>query len=80
MHPFLLTTGGSGRRVRASCLVVTIEVALDEVAFLEGVLDCIATVVAQYLDYLVETNMVELPSLLPVDPIDRRDELTVTVP
>ena len=37
-------------------------------------------VVARHLDYLVETNMVELPSLLLVDPIKRHDQLTIMVP
>ena len=37
--PFLLIVSGSRLHVRASCLVVTLAVAFDEVALLEGVLD-----------------------------------------
>jgi len=33
-----------------------------------------------HLDYLVEADMVELASLLPVDPINRRGKLAVTAP
>ena len=36
--------------------------------------------VARHLDSLVETNMVELASLLFVDPVDYHNELTVAVP
>ena len=34
-------------------------------------------VVARHLDYFVETDMVGLAGLLPLDPINRRDELAV---
>jgi hypothetical protein len=78
--PFLIIASGSERNVHACCLVVTFEVAFDEVAFLEGVLDWIAVVAARQLDYLVKTNMVELASFIPVDPINRHDELAVTAP
>ena len=37
-------------------------------------------VAAWHLDYLVKTNMVDLASLLPLDPIDYRDELAVVAP
>jgi hypothetical protein len=37
-------------------------------------------VVTQHLDYLVETDMVELASLLPVDPVDHRDKLAIAMP
>ena len=37
-------------------------------------------VVAWHHDYLVETNVVELASLLPVDPINHHDELAVAAP
>ena len=37
-------------------------------------------VAAWHLDYLVEADMVELASLLLMDPIDHRDELTVAAP
>ena len=37
-------------------------------------------VVAQQLDYLVKTDMVELASLLLMDPIDCHDELTIVAP
>ena len=78
--PFLLVDGGFGRHVRAGCFVVTTKVALDEVALLQGVLDWIAVVAARHLDYLVEADMVELASLLPVDPIDCHNELTIAAP
>ena len=37
--PFLLIADELGRHVCAGCLIVATEVALDEVALLEGVLD-----------------------------------------
>ena len=37
-------------------------------------------VTARHHDYLVKTNMVELASLLPVDPIDCHNELTIAAP
>ena len=37
-------------------------------------------VAARQLDYLIKTDMVELASLLLVDPIDRRDKLDVATP
>ena len=42
--PLLFVAGGPRQRVRASCFVVTTEVALDEVALFKGVLDWIAVV------------------------------------
>ena len=78
--PLLFIASGLGRHVRADHLIVAAEVALDEVAHLKGVLDWIAMVAARHLDYLVETNMVELASLLFVDPIDCRNQLTIVVP
>ena len=79
-HPLLLIAYGPGRHVHAGCLVIATEVALDEVTLLEGVLDRIAMIVAWHLDYLVKTNMVDLASLLPMDPVNHRDELTVVAP
>jgi hypothetical protein len=78
--PLLFIADGPERRICAGCLVVTTEVALDKVAFLEGVLDWETMVVVRHLDYLVEADMVELASLLLVDPVDRRDKFTVAVP
>jgi len=37
-------------------------------------------IAARHLDYLVEIDMVELASLLFVDPVDYRNELAVVVP
>jgi hypothetical protein len=74
-----LPVGPDGAR-RAGYLVVSTEVALDKVALLEGVLDWIAMVAAQHLDYLVKTDVVELVSLLLMDPVDHRDELAITTP
>ena len=37
-------------------------------------------IAARHLDYLVEIDMVELASLLFVDPIDYRNELAIVVP
>ena len=37
-------------------------------------------VAAWQLDYLVETDVVELASFLPVDLVDRRDKLAVVAP
>jgi hypothetical protein len=79
-HPLPFIVGGPRWRVRAGHLVVAVEVALDEVALLEGVLDWIAMIVARHLDYLVKTDIVELASLLFVDPIDYRNELAVVAP
>jgi len=53
---------------------------LDEVALIEGVLDWIAMIIAQHLDYLVEADMVDLASLLLMDPVDHHDKLAVAVP
>jgi hypothetical protein len=64
MHPPSPHAGRPGWCVRAGHLVVTAKVELDEVAFLEGVLDWIAMVTTPHLDYLIETDMVELASLL----------------
>jgi hypothetical protein len=51
----------------------------DEVALFKGVFDRVVMVAAWQLDYLVKTDMVELVSLLPVDPIDHHDKLAVVV-
>ena len=64
MYPLLFIAGGPRRRVHAGHLVVAAEVALNEVALLEGVLDWITMIVAQHLDYLVETDMVELEKVV----------------
>jgi hypothetical protein len=80
MHPLLFVVSGSEWHARASHLVVATEVALDEVALFECVLDWTAMIVTRHLDYLVKANMVELSSFLLVDPVDDCDELAVTVP
>ena len=64
MHPFFLIATESRRRIQVSGLVVTLEVAFDEIAIFNHVFDWVAMVAAWQLDYLVKTNMVELASLL----------------
>jgi hypothetical protein len=44
------------------------------------VLDWIAKVAAWHLDYLIEADVVELASLLLVDPVDYHNELAVAAP
>ena len=78
--PLLFVVNGSGRHAHAGHLVVATEVALDEVALLECVLDWIAVIATRHLDYLVEANMAGLASLLLMDPIDNCDELAVAAP
>jgi len=78
--PLFLIAYGLGWRVHAGSLVIFTEVELDEATLLEGVLDWIAMVVAQHLNYLVKVDMVELASLLLMDSIDRRDEVAVVAP
>jgi hypothetical protein len=78
--PFSLIVGGSGRRICAGCLVASLEVAFDEVALFKGVFNWVTVVATWQLDYFVEADMVELSSLLLVDPIDHHDELVVMMP
>jgi hypothetical protein len=44
------------------------------------VLDWIAMVTAWQLDYLVKIDVVELASFLPMDRVDRHDELAIMAP
>ena len=78
--PLLFIAGGPKRYVRAGHLVVATEVALDEVALLECVLDWIAMIATRHLDYLVEADMAGLASLLLMDPVDSCDELAIAAP
>jgi hypothetical protein len=79
-HPLFLIAGGSRQRVYADGLVVALEVAFDEVAIFEGVLDRVAMVVAWQLDYFVKADRVGLASLLLMDSINHRDKLIVMTP
>jgi hypothetical protein len=79
-HPLFLIAGGSRQRVYADGLVVALEVAFDEVAIFEGVLDRVAMVVAWQLDYFVKADRVGLASLLLMDSVNHRDKLIVMMP